>query len=103
MKKWVIAGLAVLVVLSVSYASYSFLSNDSQAEVNNEVKVTQTATLININTATQAELQSLKGIGPVISKRIIEGRPYNDISDILRVKGIGPKKFARMKDIITIN
>lgn len=131
MKKWIIAGLAVLVVLSVTYASYSFLSSNTQAEVREEVEVAQAVRLININTAIQAELlnlkgvgttnseqvvkvinintasqvelQGLKGIGPVISKRIIEGRPYSNISDIIRVKGIGPKKFARMKDIISVN
>ncbi len=103
MKKWIIAGLAVLVVLSVAYASYSSLSSNTQAEIREEVEVAQAVRLININTASQAELKSLKGIGPVVSKRIIEGRPYGDISDILGVKGIGPKKFAGMKDIIIVN
>lgn len=99
MKKWIIAGLAVLVVLILGYASFSYFFQNSHSEI---IESKQVVKLININTATQAELESLKGVGPVISQRIIKGRPYNDISDILKVNGIGPKKFAKMKDIIIV-
>lgn len=57
--------------------------------------------LIDINTASQSELESLPGIGPVYAGRIIEGRPYRSISDIMRVKGIGNKTFAKFKGQIT--
>jgi len=144
MKRWIIIGLTVLVVLVISYAEFSYFSHKletarfgttkseqlakpinintaSQAElqslkgigpvISNKLETARFGTTksehlakpININTASEAELQSIKGIGPIISKRIIEGRPYNDISDILKVKGIGPKKFASMKDNIIIN
>ncbi len=57
---------------------------------------------ININKATAKELESLPGIGPALSKRIIEGRPYEKIEDIQKVKGIGPKTFEKIKDKITV-
>ena len=47
--------------------------------------------LIDINTASQSELDSLPGIGEVYAKRIIEGRPYRSVDDLKRVKGIGGK------------
>jgi len=47
---------------------------------------------VNINTATQAELEALPGIGPTIARRIIEGRPYRSVDDLDRVKGIGRKR-----------
>ena len=37
---------------------------------------------ININTASQAELEALPGIGPVIARRIIEGRPYRSVEEL---------------------
>ena len=57
---------------------------------------------ININTATQQELESLPGIGPAMATRIIEGRPYNKVEDLLRVKGIGPATFEKLKEHITV-
>lgn len=58
--------------------------------------------LIDINTASQSELESLPGIGPAKATKIIDGRPYRSINDINRVKGIGPKTFAKFKDKITV-
>jgi competence protein ComEA len=61
--------------------------------------------LININTATQAELESLPGIGPSLAQRILAYREENGlfktIEDIQQVKGIGPAIFDRIKDLIT--
>jgi DNA uptake protein ComE-like DNA-binding protein len=45
--------------------------------------------LVNVNAATQEALVSLPGVGATISQRIIEGRPYRTVNDLLRVKGIG--------------
>ena len=61
---------------------------------------------ININRATQAELESLRGVGPKTAQAIIEYRTKNGsftrIEDIMNVKGIGPKKFEAMKDSISV-
>ena len=60
---------------------------------------------ININTASEKELDSLPGIGPAIARRIVEHRssqPFTKIEDIMLVKGIGKKKFAKLKELITV-
>ena len=60
---------------------------------------------ININTATITELDALPGIGPAIAQRIVEFRntqPFTKIEDIMLVKGIGKKKFAKLKELITV-
>jgi len=63
--------------------------------------------LININTASAKELDVLPGIGPAIAQRIIDYREkhngFKSTDDILKVSGIGPKKFSALKDKITIN
>lgn len=59
-------------------------------------------TKININTATAEELDGLIGIGPVRAKLIIEGRPYEKIEDIMKVKGIKEVEFGKIKDQITV-
>ena len=60
---------------------------------------------ININTANENELDALPGIGPAIARRIVEHRstqPFTKIEDIMLVKGIGEKKFAKLKELITV-
>ncbi len=62
---------------------------------------------INLNTASQAELESLPGIGPSLAQRIIayreENGPFKTIEDIQKVKGIGPAIFEKIKDLITVS
>jgi comEA protein len=61
---------------------------------------------INLNSATVEQLQSLPGIGPAIAKTIIEHRTkagkFNRVEEIMKVKGIGEKKFQKIKDRLTI-
>ena len=52
---------------------------------------------IDPNTATQQHLESLPTIGPVLAARIVKGRPYQGVEDLLRVRGIGPKTLATIK------
>jgi competence protein ComEA len=61
---------------------------------------------INLNSATVEQLQSLPGIGPATAKNIVEHRTkagkFNRIEEIIKVKGIGEKKFQRIKDRLTV-
>ena len=65
-----------------------------------------TAELININTATDAELESLPGIGPSLAQKIIEWReihgPFLNPEDIIQVSGIGQSKLEQIIDLITV-
>lgn len=58
--------------------------------------------LVNINTASAAELQTLSGIGPSMAQSIIDERTKNgafaSVDDLMRVSGIGEKKLAKIKD-----
>lgn len=62
--------------------------------------------LININTAGQAQLEELPGIGPALAQRIIDHRtkngPFLSTEDIMAVSGIGEKRYEQLKDIITV-
>ncbi|HSE41443.1 MAG TPA: helix-hairpin-helix domain-containing protein [Acidobacteriota bacterium] len=62
--------------------------------------------VVNINTATQSELESLPGIGPSLAKKIIEFRQKNggfkNPSDLMAVQGIGEKKFEQLKSLISV-
>jgi competence protein ComEA len=57
---------------------------------------------VNINSASKEELDVLPGIGPVKAQAIIDGRPFNTIEDIMKVRGIKEGEFSKIKDIITV-
>jgi competence ComEA-like helix-hairpin-helix protein len=66
----------------------------------------QTGGLVNINTADAELLQTLPGIGPMTAERIIQFREtsgrFSSVEEIQNVKGIGPKKYEKLKPLITV-
>ena len=64
-------------------------------------------TPVNINTATQEQLETLPGLGPKVAQRIIEYRQKNGnfkkVEDLMNVKGIGEKSFLKLKPMLTIS
>lgn len=61
---------------------------------------------INLNKATQTELETLPGIGPSTAEKIIEYRKENgnfkNIEDIMNVNGIGESKYNKIKDLVSV-
>jgi competence protein ComEA len=60
---------------------------------------------INVNRASAVELQRLPGIGPALSKRIIEAReqrPFASVDELRRVRGIGAKTLERIRPYVTV-
>ncbi len=57
---------------------------------------------VNINTATKEELTTLNGVGDATAERIIQGRPYTKVEDLLNVSGIGEATLEKFKDIACV-
>ncbi|WP_295623353.1 helix-hairpin-helix domain-containing protein [uncultured Nitrosomonas sp.] len=61
---------------------------------------------VNINTASQSELESLQGIGPAKAKAIIEHREksgtFASVDDLAKVSGIGQGTIKQLRDAVTV-
>src|SRR6185436_6173744 len=57
---------------------------------------------VNINTASQAELEKLPGIGPKRAEAIIAARPFQRPEDLMRVQGLKRAQFEKLKSQVTV-
>ena len=97
------------VVYSLEYADTGLNDGGGQASVSSfdaGAKNLAEKKLVNINTADEAELMSLKGIGRVRAAAVIEYRSrfgeFSAIEDIMNVSGIKEGTFAKIRDSITV-
>jgi competence protein ComEA len=64
------------------------------------------AAVVNLNTATVAQLESLPGIGKATAERIVEYRQKNGgfkkAEDLMNIRGIGEKSFLKLKPLVTV-
>jgi competence protein ComEA len=62
--------------------------------------------LVNLNTATLADLDTLPGVGPVLAQRILDARTaqggFKAVSDLRKVDGIGDARYEQLKDLVTV-
>ncbi len=76
-----------------------------QTERNAEEEVAPVRVLVNINTATAEELETVTGIGPVLAQTIVDYRAehgdFQTLDELLEVRGIGSAKLDAMRDEIT--
>ena len=82
-----------ILIPSVSQGASSSVTSPGSGEISGK---------ININTASEAQLDTLYGIGPVRAGKIIASRPYSSIEELVSKKVLGESTLEKIKDQITI-
>ena len=86
---------------------FVFGGDTSSAQGNTQGNQNQSGGLININTATSIELQTLSGVGPAVAQRIIDFREahgnFASVDELTHVSGIGPATLERLRPLITVD
>lgn len=83
-----------------------YITNSSGISIDGEKSEEKQNSKININTATQTQLESLPGIGSSTAQKILAYRKekgkFSKIEDIKQVNGIGDAKFEKIRQYITV-
>ncbi len=66
------------------------------------LSISSTTKLININSGSQTELESLPGVGAATAVKIIAGRPYQNVNELTSKKIIGVNLYEKIKDLISL-
>lgn len=108
-QKWVDRELNRSSLLEPNSKIYIPFEDDPECVENSEVTfgadvgdTSSTTGKVSINNASSSELESLSGVGPSTAAKIIEGRPYKKLEDLMNVKGIGEATFEKLKDQICL-
>lgn len=88
------SSLFVCVLLNSTFFISGVMSTSAHAQKS-------AAALVDINSATQKELETIKGVGPVMAQKIIAGRPYRSVNELSRA-GLSAKSIEVMKPFVTV-
>lgn len=94
---WPIRALILAVALGVAAAGFYIYRN-----AGDDTRPADGSLIVNINTATQEELDTVPGIGPTRALQIIANRPYATVDDLERVYGIVRQQVDEMRPHIKV-
>lgn len=98
--------VAAMAVMPVAAAQQTKTTAGAPVKASRAKAAPAPTTPVNLNTATQAQLEALPGVGPKAAERLIEYRKQNGsfkkVEDLMNVKGFGEKTFLKLKPMITV-
>lgn len=97
--RWIPALLVVALTLTAAATTPAAPSRDDAAAKAPE--------RLDVNSATEEQLQTVPGIGPALAKKIVAFReqngPFESVEDLLKVRGIGERSLEKMRSHLTVS
>ena len=98
--------ILAFLILGLLFTAISYSKKISSRNNIRLINVNQRHATVNINRATPQQLERLHGVGPSLAQDIVSYREqmggFKELEEIKNVKGIGKKKFEKLKDLIAI-
>ena len=91
---------SILLLSALSLAIPGLVLADTKKAAKKETK-TAPASPIDLNSASQSQLESLNGVGPATAKKIIAGRPYGSVSDLSKA-GVSAATIAKITPMVMV-
>lgn len=83
-------------------SSIGSIADVDKSVTGNSYKEDPTEDLIDINTSSLEDLDTLPGVGAVTAKKIIENRPYETVDDLLEKKSVGESVYNNIKSLVKV-
>lgn len=99
---WVSQNLNLAAKISDGQKIYVPIASEKAASSSNPSNPSNPSALINLNTASSSQLDTLPGIGPATAAKIISNRPYTDTQELITKKVVSQKVFDQIKDKVSV-
>ncbi len=94
--------LTALLALTVVFGGMAFAQTSTKKAKDKSATTTPSGAKVDLNSASESDLNNLPGVGPATTKKIIAGRPYSSVDD-LKKAGLTAKQIDKIRDLTTVS
>jgi predicted DNA-binding helix-hairpin-helix protein len=94
--------LSVAALVAGATAISSSAAQSSQSKASSKASSADAGAKVDLNTASEKDLESLPAVGPATAKKIIAGRPYSSVGDLSKA-GVSASAIKKITSLVTVS